>query len=135
MNLEQVSTLLTSLNDTLGSGDLNRITKDFTSLANINVTPEMVADARKKLHLEQLSTQNLEQLSKIFIERQKLLLQRVQILANCAKTGFKNVEERTKVMMGVLVAFNGFKSIMTEMGFNADSNAQQANNFMASYRR
>lgn len=135
MQLDQLTNHIVKLDTTMSSGNLTQITKDFTSLANINCTAEMVAEARKKLHLEQLSTQNYEAMAKIFQERLKLLNQRIKILADCTKSGFKSIEERTQTIVGVAMAFNEFKKVMTQMGFGLDSHAQQSNNFMATYRR
>jgi len=134
MSIEQLTSQITKLDATMSSGDINKITSDFVTIANINYTPEMVAEARKKLHMERLSTQNLAELAKVFEERKKLLSERVKILANCTKTGFKSAQERTEVIVGVAMAFNEFKKAMQEMFFGMDNNAKEANNFIASYR-
>lgn len=132
---EQLAGQLATINRTLGSGDLTQINKQISSLAQVKVTAEMVAQQRHKLENDKLSNQNLKEWAKLFDERLKILLDNMKIIAECMQKGFKTKGEQFTVCMGVLNSVNSLEQVMAQIGFSADTNQRQANNFIGTFHR
>jgi len=117
------------------SGNIDSFKRQFSDLASIEYTADMVAREEQNLLRDKQSTENLKKLKPIIFERQKLFTERYKLILECIQNGFKNEQERTQLTIEFCNAYNELKKVLSKLYFGLDSNAKQVNSYMSAYRR